>query len=108
MGALIFPPTQRKDPIMEMFAKVFESHGRQVLVTKGEDSDGNPQLKVTMRFDGAEMSVGPCFSDDEAGEAALDNAFDKFGQEQADVFAGLVEGAETPFQAAAKLGMMRE
>lgn len=108
MGALIFSPNQRKDPIMEMFAKVFESHGRQVLVTKAEDSDGKPQLKVTMRFDGAEMSVGPCFTDDDAGDAALDHAFDSFGQEQADVFAGLVEGAKSPFEAAAKLGMMRE
>ena len=88
---------------MEMFAKVFESHGRQVLVTKAEDSDGNPQLKVTMRFDGAEMSVGPCFSNDEAGDAALDNAFDTFGQEQADVFAGLVEGAENVFDASTRL-----
>lgn len=88
---------------MEMFAKLFESHGRQVLVTKAEDSDGNPQLKVTMRFDGAEMSVGPCFSDDEAGDAALDNAFDKFGQEQADVFAQKVEGAENVFDASTRL-----
>ena len=93
---------------MEMFAKVFESHGRQVLVLKGEDSERNPQLQIIMQFGGAQITIGPCFSDDEAGDAALDNAFDKFGQEQADVFAGLVEGAETPFQAAAKLGMMRE
>lgn len=88
---------------MEKFAKLFESHGRQVLVLKGEDSERNPQLQIIMQFGGAQITIGPCFSDDEAGDAALDNAFDKFGQEQADVFAQKVEGAENVFDASTRL-----
>lgn len=88
---------------MEMFAKLFESHGRQILVTKGEDTDGNPQLQIHMRFDGAGMTIGPCFTDDDAGDAALDHAFDSFGQEEADGFGKLLVGVSSAFEAATRL-----
>ena len=37
---------------MEQFAKVFESHDRQILVKKGEDSDGDPALCISTMISG--------------------------------------------------------
>ena len=81
---------------MERFAKVFESHDRQILVRKGEDSDGNAALCISTMFSGTEMNLNLCFGDD---EDALDKALDSFSQEQADVFGKKFEGETSAFEA---------
>lgn len=86
--------TEGKD--MEQFAKVFESHDRQILVKKGEDSDGDPALCISTMISGLEMSINVNFSDD--GDS-LNKAFDSFTQDQADFFAKKLEGQTSPFEA---------
>ncbi|HCT6444726.1 hypothetical protein [Enterobacter hormaechei] len=81
---------------MEQFAKVFESHDRQILVKKGEDSDGDPALCISTMISGLEMSININFSDD--GDS-LNKAFDSFTQDQADFFAKKLEGQTSPFEA---------
>lgn len=81
---------------MEKFAKVFESHDRQILVRKGEDSDGDAALCISTMFSGAEMSINLSFGDD---EDSLDKALESFTQEQADVFGKKFEGQSSAFEA---------
>lgn len=81
---------------MERFAKLFESYGRQILVKKGENSDGDCALCISTMFDGAEMSLNLGFGDN---EEAMDNALDAFTQEQADVFGKKFEGQMSAFEA---------
>ncbi len=81
---------------MERFAKVFESHGRQILVRKGEDSDGDAALCISTMFSGAEMSINLVFGDN---DDALDKALETFEQEQADHFAKQFEGQTSAFEA---------
>ncbi|MEY8768987.1 hypothetical protein AB6T85_00840 [Erwinia sp. ACCC 02193] len=86
--------------MMERFAKVFEAHDRQILVRKGEDSDGDAALFIITMFEGAEMSLNLNFGDD---EEALDKALESFTQEQADHFGKQFEGQTSAFQAFQKL-----
>lgn len=81
---------------MERFAKIFESYGRQILVKKGENSDGDYALNISTMFDGAEMCFHLGFGDN---ESALGHAFDSFTQEQADVFGKKFEGQNSAFEA---------
>lgn len=81
---------------MERFAKLFESHGRQILVRKGENSDGDCALCISTMFDGAEMSINLGFGED---EDAMNNALEMFSQEQADVFGKKFEGQSSAFEA---------
>lgn len=81
---------------MERFAKVFESHDRQILVRKGEDSDGDAALCISTMFSGAEMSINLGFGD---SDEALDKALEAFGQEQADHFAKQFDGQTSAFEA---------
>ncbi|KFC98087.1 hypothetical protein [Leclercia adecarboxylata] len=81
---------------MERFAKLFESHGRQILVKKGENSDGDNALCISTMFDGAEMSFNLGFGDN---EEAMDHALESFTQEQADVFGKKFEGQTSAFEA---------
>jgi len=85
---------------MERFAKVFESHDRQILVRKGEDSDGDAALCISTMFSGAEMSINLCFGDN---DDALNKALENFSQEQADHFAKELEGQTSAFEAFKKL-----
>ncbi|WP_313682408.1 hypothetical protein [Pantoea sp.] len=85
---------------MERFAKVFESHDRQILVRKGEDSDGDAALCISTMFSGAEMSININFGD---SDAALEKALENFGQEQADHFAKQFEGESSAFEAFQRL-----
>ncbi|EAZ1917384.1 hypothetical protein BZD31_22885 [Salmonella enterica] len=81
---------------MERFAKLFETHGRQILVKKGENSDGDCALCISTMFDGAEMSFNLGFGDN---EDEMNNALDNFTQEQADVFGKKFEGQTSVFEA---------
>jgi len=81
---------------MERFAKVFESNDRQILVKKGQDSDGDEALCISTMFSGTEMSINVSFTDD--GDS-LNKAFDAFSQEQADFFAKKLEGQTSAFEA---------
>ena len=81
---------------MERFAKLFESYGRQILVKKGENSDGDYALCISTMFEGAEMSFNLGFGDN---EGAMNNALDSFTQEQADVFGKKFEGQTNAFEA---------
>lgn len=81
---------------MEKFAKVFDSHDRQILIKKGVDSDGDPALCISTMVSGSEMSINVNFADD---WDSLDKAFDSFTQDQADFFAKKLEGQTSPFEA---------
>lgn len=81
---------------MERFAKLFESHGRQILVRKGENSDGDCALCISTMFDGAEMSFNLGFGEN---DEAMDKALEAFTQEQADVFGKKFEGQTNAFEA---------
>jgi len=74
---------------MERFAKVFESHGRQILVRKGENSDGDSSLNISTMFSGSEMTISLALGDN---TEALDKALENFEQEHADHFAKQFEG----------------
>ena len=88
---------------MKQFAKLFEAHGRQVLILKDTDSDDNLKLSIITRMDdGAELNFGPVFEGENA-EADLDTAFERAGQELADAFAKQLEGCKTAFEAAKAL-----
>lgn len=53
---------------MQKFWYLFEAHGSQVLVRKGEDSDDNPAIQfVAHAKDGAEISFGLNFEPKEGG-----------------------------------------
>lgn len=81
---------------MERFAKVFESHGRQILVRKGENSDGDAALNISTMFSGAEMTISLVFGNN---NEVMDKALDDFQQEQADHFAEQFEGQTSAFEA---------
>lgn len=81
---------------MERFAKVFESHGRQILVRKGENSEGDAALNISTMFSGAEMTISLSFGDN---DEAMDKALDTFEQQQADRFARQFEGESSAFEA---------
>lgn len=85
---------------MERFAKLFETHGRQILVKKGENSDGDCALCISTMFDGTEMSLNLGFGDN---EDAMNHALESFTQEQADVFGKKFEGQTSVFEAVKKL-----
>ena len=88
---------------MTKFAKLFESHGRQILILKDTDSDDNLKLSIITRMDdGAELNFGPVFEGENA-EADLDTVFEAAGQELADEFAKQLEGCKTVFEAAKAL-----
>lgn len=88
---------------MKQFAKLFESHGRQVLILKDTDSDDNLKLSIITRMDdGSEINMGPVFEGDTA-EEDLNTVFDRAGQELADSFAKTLIGCSTAFEAAKAL-----
>lgn len=88
---------------MKQFAKLFEAHGRQVLILKDTDSDDNQKLSIITRMDdGSEINLGPVFEGENA-EEELDAAFDKANQELADAFAKQLVGCSTAFEAAKAL-----
>ncbi|MGV8002861.1 hypothetical protein QPK14_12325 [Photorhabdus temperata subsp. temperata] len=74
---------------MEIWFKCFESHGRQVLVEKTEDSE-TEKLGINLRWqeDFGEISIGPQFSfNDDNYEHIVrlrDDAFDKTEQPSVD------------------------
>ncbi|MGA9607035.1 MAG: hypothetical protein WBR21_08435 [Rouxiella badensis] len=84
---------------MEQWAKLFESNGRQVLVTKEYDDDDMPKLSFAVRIDGDELSLGPVFKG-ENGEEERDKLFDAANQEMVDNFTKPMIGCETPIEAA--------
>ncbi|WP_071789563.1 hypothetical protein [Photorhabdus temperata] len=74
---------------MEIWFKCFESHGRQVLVEKFEDSETEKVgIKIRWQEDFGEISIGPCFSvNDDNYEHIVrlrDDAFDKTDQPSVD------------------------
>lgn len=73
---------------IEMWAKLFQSNGFQLLVTKDMDDDDNPMLSLTIRIDGSSISIGPCFSGDDAS-INLDKTFSSYDQDKADEFTKL-------------------
>ncbi|WP_241639968.1 hypothetical protein [Rosenbergiella epipactidis] len=84
---------------MEAWAKLFESNGRQVLVTKEyDDEDESHKLSVAIRIDGAQLSLGPVIRCEGADEV-LDRVFNAFDQESADNFTKKLVGCETVYEA---------
>lgn len=87
---------------MERWAKLFESNGRQVLITKDVDDDDNPKLSLSIRIDGAELTFGPTFKGNDCDEV-LDKAFDAASQELADAFTEPLVGCQSVTEAASVL-----
>lgn len=87
---------------MEKWAKLFESNGRQVLVTKEYDDDDLPKLSFAVRIEGAELSLGPIFKG-EHGEEERDKLFESADQEMADNFTKPMIGCDTVLEAAKAL-----
>lgn len=84
---------------MEKFAKLFEAHGRQVLILKDTDSDDNLKLSIITRLDdGSELNIGPVF-EGETAEEDLNMVFDRADQEIADSFGKQLIGCKTAFEA---------
>jgi len=84
---------------METWAKLFESNGRQVLVTKEyDDEDESHNLSVAIRIEGAQLSIGPVIKGEDA-EEVLDRVFNAFNQESADNFTRKLVGCETVCEA---------
>lgn len=63
---------------MERWAKLFEANGRQVLITKDVDDDDKPKLSISIRIDGAELTLGPVFGSSN-GDELLEKAFNAAG-----------------------------
>lgn len=84
---------------MEQWAKLFQANGRQALITKEYDDDDNPKLSIAIRVEGAEVSLGPVFSGENA-EEDRDKLFDAADQEMADHFTKGLIGCETAFDVA--------
>lgn len=87
---------------MEIWAKLFEANGRQVLVTKDYDDDEFPKVSFAVRIDGAELSLGPVFKG-ENGEKDRDKVFEDADQEMADNFTKSFIGCQTVLEAAQAL-----
>lgn len=81
---------------MERFAKVFESYGRQFLIRKGENDDGDAALSITTVFEGDEMTVSIGFGDN---DDAASKALELYDQKVADVFGKKLEGCGSAFEA---------
>lgn len=63
---------------MKIWAKLFESHGRQILVCKGEDDDGNPCISFQTMLDIGEITFRIGYKN----EQGRDDFFErKLGQE---------------------------
>ncbi|EAR8162871.1 hypothetical protein DRC29_21175 [Salmonella enterica] len=84
---------------MERWAKLFEANGRQVLITKDVDDDDKPKLSISIRIDGAELTLGPVFGGSN-GDELLDKAFNSAGQEVADTFTEPLVRCESVMDAA--------
>jgi len=84
---------------MEKWAKLFESNGFQVLVTKEYDEDDDfPKVSFAVRIDGAELSLGPVFKGDN-GEEQRDKMFEGVDQETVDGFTQPLIGCKTTLEA---------
>ncbi|KHS76992.1 hypothetical protein QT13_01760 [Pectobacterium brasiliense] len=87
---------------MEIFATLYEFHGRQILVKKGKDSEDNPKLCVITQIGGDEIDFGISFPDTESGWAALDLTFEKEDSlhKMAEGFAEAIKDCKTPMEVA--------
>lgn len=86
---------------MERFAKVFEAHGRQLLIKKSvDDQSDQPKLSLILQFEEAEMDLGICFPDTDEGTALRDKAFDEYDQAKADAYLEPIKDCASAFQAA--------
>ncbi|MCW7764452.1 hypothetical protein [Photorhabdus luminescens] len=79
----------REGLIMEIWFKQFESHSRQILVEKFEDSETEKTgIKIRWQEDLGEISIDLCFSvNDDNYEHVIhmrDDAFDKINQTNID------------------------
>lgn len=73
---------------MEKYWYLFEAHGRQVLVRKGENDDNAPTIDLVVKIAGAEISFAVIYGN-EGGEEERDRMFDTKAEE--------LEGAATAF-----------
>lgn len=84
---------------------LIEAHGRQVLIRKGEDSDGNPAIQFVTYVGGGEVAFGISFEPDgqdfSGAIATRDHAFTKESElvECAKGFAERLIGCTNPLQA---------
>lgn len=85
---------------MERFAKVFEAHGRQLLVKKGIDEADRPKLCLIMQFEEAEMNLGISFPATDEGDELLELAFNEYDQAKADAYLEPLKDCATAFEAA--------
>lgn len=86
---------------MERFAKVFEAHGRQLLVKKSvDDQSDQPKLSFILQFEEAEMDLGISFPDTDEGAALRDSAFEDYTQEKADAYLEPIKDCTSAFEAA--------
>lgn len=86
---------------MERFAKVFEAHGRQLLVKKSvDDQSDQPKLSFVLQFEEAEMDLGISFPDTDEGAELRDKAFDEYDQAKADAYLEPIKDCTSAFEAA--------
>ena len=86
---------------MERFAKVFEAHGRQLLVKKSvDDQSDQPKLSFVLQFEEAEMDLGISFPDTDEGAELRDKAFDEYDQAKADAYLEPSKDCTSAFEAA--------
>lgn len=72
---------------MEVWAKIFESNGKQVVVEKGTNSDGNPAIFYRWQEVDYNVSTGPSWKDDSSKSfKQCDKAFELINQESVDNF----------------------
>ena len=83
---------------MERFAKVFEAHGRQLLVKKSvDDQSDQPKLSFVLQFEEAEMDLGISFPDTYEGAELRDKAFDEYDQAKADAYLEPIKDCTSAF-----------
>jgi len=87
---------------MEKFARLFEFHGRQILVKKGKDSDDNPKLCVITQIEGDEIDFGVSFPDTDSGWNALNKTFGKDDsvEKMAQLYAEAIKDCNTAMEVA--------
>ncbi len=86
---------------MEKYWYLFEAHGRQVLVRKGENDDNDPTIDLVVKIAGAEISFAIVYGN-EGGEEERDRMFDTKAEElegAAAAFAEKLIGITNPLDA---------
>lgn len=82
---------------MDKYWYLFEVHGRQILVRKDENDEGDPSIDLVAKIEGAEMSFALVFQDEGDRDLAFGKAKELEGAAAA--FAEKLIGCNTPLEA---------